>query len=200
MKTCLTREVCMRRFGKVVVVAYVLLFAQCSRASFSTIFQSATVDEASKTVQFDMLFNEAPDFSSTNAQGDDASAFQVFIDPRPTPSGFDYFDTVSLVRGVHLEGMNELPVLDVKDGAFGDVRGVATFDVQDAMVHFAVPFEVLGTRDGRFDYRVESYEYGTLTSMIDSTTVVVPLPPAVLEAIPAALLAAVAMMMWRRSA
>lgn len=166
----------MRRFVKLFVVGYVLMFAQCSRASFSTVFQSATVDESSKTVQFDVLFNESPDFNTTNAQGDDASAFQVFIDPKPAKSGFDYFDTASLVRGVHLDGVSDLPVLNVKEGSFGDVRGVTTFSVDDAMVRFTVPFEVLGTSDGRFDYRVESYEFGTLTSMIDSSTVVVPLP------------------------
>jgi hypothetical protein len=162
--------------------------------------QSATVDNLSKTVQFEVLFNQAPDFKSTNAQGDDASAFQVFIDPKPAAGGFDYGDTVSLIRGVHLNGSNLLSVLDVNQGIFGDQRGVTHFMLDDDTLHFSVPFDVLGSKDGRFDYRVESYEFGTLTNMIDSTTVAVPLPPAVYGVIPVAVIFGAVMLVRRRLA
>jgi hypothetical protein len=136
-------------------------------------------------VTFDVGFNQTPDFKTSDAQGDDASAFQVFIDPKPSPAGFDYFDTMSVVRGVHIGSSDHLPIIDVNEGAFGGERGVTNFslDASDT-VHFSVPFDVLGTRDGKFDYRVESYEFGTLTSMIDSTTVAVPLPSGAYASIP----------------
>jgi hypothetical protein len=182
-------------------MGFVLLFAQCSHASFSTIFQSATVDDKAKTVTFDIGFNQKPDFATTDEHGDDASAFQVYVDPKHSGVGFDYFDSVSIVRGVHVGSSDELPVIDVKEGAFGDARGVAHFALDDMdTVHFAVPFDVLGTSDGRFDYRVESYEYGTLTSMIDSTTAIVPLPPATYAAIPTGLMLVAGMFVRRRFA
>ncbi|HTL30911.1 MAG TPA: hypothetical protein VL282_16895 [Tepidisphaeraceae bacterium] len=189
----------MRRLvGNVCAVIYILFFAQHSQASFSAIGQQATVDDATRTVHFDVLFNQQPDFVTTNAQGDDASAFQVFVDPKPSPTGFDYFDTVSLVRGVNLDSKDELPVVNVKDGAFGDVRGITHFQLDDSMVHFSVPFDLIGTSDGRFDYRVESYQFGTLTSLIDSTTTAVPLPPAAYGVIPTAMMMGGIMLARRR--
>ena len=191
----------MRRFGRYCAMSVVLLLAQCSHASFSVIGQSATVDPANKTVQFDILFNQKPDFQTTDAHGDDASAFQVYIDPKPSPTGFDYFDSVSLVRGVHVGSSDHLPVLDVNGGAFGDERGVTHFTLDDkAELHFAAPFDLLGSNDGRFDYRVESYEFGTLTSMIDSTTAVVPLPPAAYAVIPTTVMFVLGMLARRRFA
>lgn len=191
----------MRRIGKYCVASVVLLFAQCSHASFSTIFQSATVDNKAKTVTFDIGFNQAPDFKTTNAQGDDASAFQLFVNPGHSASGFDYFKSVSLVRGVHIGSSDELSVIDVKDGAFGGERGMTHFALDDSnTIHFTAPFEVLGSSDGRFDYRVESYEFGTLTSMIDSTTATVPLPPAAYATIPTALMIGAGMLVRRRFA
>jgi hypothetical protein len=191
----------MVRVGKYGAMAIVLLFAQCSHASFSTIFQSATVDDKAKTVSFDIGFNQKPDFATTDKNGDDASAFQVYVDPKHSGMGFDYFDSVSLVRGVHLGSSDQVPVIDVKDGAFGDERGVTHFTLDDMdTMHFSVPFDVLGTSDGRFDYRIESYEYGSLTSMIDSTTAVVPLPPAAYAAIPTGLMLLTGMVVRRRFA
>jgi hypothetical protein len=191
----------MRRIGKYCAMSVVLLFAQCTHSSFSAIGQSATVDPLNKTVQFDILFNQKPDFQTTNAQGDDASAFQIFVDPKPSPAGFDYFDTVSLVRGVHIGSSDHLPVLDVMDGAFGDERGVTHFALDDKdELHFSVPFDIIGSNDGKFDYRVESYEFGALTNMIDSTTAVVPLPPAAYAVIPLVLMLAAGMFARRRFA
>jgi hypothetical protein len=191
----------MVRVGKYGAMAIVLLFAQCSHASFSTIFQSATVDDKAKTVSFDIGFNQKPDFATTDNNGDDASAVQVYIDPKHSGMGFDYFDSVSLVRGEHLGSTDQVPVIDVKDGAFGDERGVTHFMLDDMdTMHFSVPFDVLGTSDGRFDYRIESYEYGSLTSMIDSTTAVVPLPPAAYAAIPTGLMLLTGMVVRRRFA
>jgi hypothetical protein len=191
----------MRRIGKYCALSVVLLFAQCSQASFSTIFQTATVDNKAKTVTFDVGFNQTPDFKTTNAQGDDASAFQVFIDPKPSPAGFDYFDTVSIVRGVHIGSSDHLPIIDVNQGAFGDDRGVTNFSLDTSdTVHFSVPFDVLGTGDGKFDYRVESYEFGTLTSMIDSTTVAVPLPSGAYMAIPTVMMIVIGTLVRRRFA
>jgi hypothetical protein len=189
----------MLRVGKYGAMAIVLLFAQCSHASFSTIFQSATVDDQARAVTFEIGFNQKPDFATQNENGDDASAVQVYIDPKHSGMGFDYFDSVSLVRGVHLGASDQVPVIDLKDGAFGDERGVTHFTLDDMdTMRFSVPFDVLGTSDGRFDYRVESYEYGTLTSMIDSTTAVVPLPNGAYGAIPTFALMGAILWMRRR--
>jgi hypothetical protein len=189
----------MSGFSKYCAMVVMLLCAQCSHASFSVIGQSATVDASNKAVQFDILFSQKPDFQTTDAHGDDASAFQVFIDPQPSAGGFDYFDSVSLVRGVHIGSSDKLPVLEVNAGAFGGERGVTYFQLDDAdELQFSVPFDILGSTDGRFDYRVESYEYGTLTSMIDSTTAVVPLPNGAYGAIPTLVMMGAILWMRRR--
>ena len=188
----------MRRLVQLSAISFVLLFAQCSHAEFDTIYQSATVNQAAKTVQFDVQFNQPPDFKTTDGDGNDASAFQIFIDPKPSPGGFDYFDTKSLIRGVHLDGATQLPVLNVTDGDFGDTRGVINFQLDDSLVHFSAPFDLLDTKDGKFDYRVESYEFGSLTSMIDSSTAAVPVPAAIYGVIPTTVVMVGAMILMRR--
>lgn len=167
-----------------IVVAAVGLFAFASPASaatppspFTIVSQSAQVERHRATVTFTVVFNENPNFWSTDAVGRQQDSFQYFIVGDPSlsyPANFD-----SIIRGeeIHftqtsIRIRNAYPP-DSSDptAGWGAIRGTVPFTLDGPVLTFTVPLRVISNHlDGTtLSYRLESYEFGGITSSVQAS-------------------------------
>jgi hypothetical protein len=123
-------------------------------------------------VRFVIVFNQQPDFRSTDSFGRQANSFQLFIVGDPTlgyPANFD-----SIVRGEELHWTGDSLVIrnsapsddgDPHSGGWGSIRGEVPISVRGHVVIFSVPVAVLSDHLSQptISYQIESYEYGSET-------------------------------------
>ena len=123
--------------------------------------QSATYNALTSEVAFTLVFDEPPDFFSTDALGRQADSFQYFIvgDPTlPYPSLYD-----SLIRGEELHlTIDQIPIRDAVTAA---LRGSVPYSLTGAELSFSAPLSLISDHtDARtIQYVLETYEFGALT-------------------------------------
>ena len=147
-----------------------------AEAALLVLSQSAEVNLASNSVLFQIEFNRAPDFFTTDEYDRQADSFQYFIDADgglPIFRGTDiyYSNLESLIRGeIHLGGdvriRNALPPdPDLSSsGGWGSIRGSVPYTLSGNVFSLLVPLQLIGDSDGKFSYRLEWYEYGGIGS------------------------------------
>lgn len=145
-------------------------------AAFMFLSESAVFNPVSGEVHFTVEFNQPPIFLTTDSVGRQTNSFQYFIvgDPKlPYPQTFD-----TIIRGeeIHftenaLRIRSAVPAAsDPQAGGWGPVRGTVPFVLDGTTLTFATLLPVISdhSADGRFAYRLESYEFGGLTQFVDS--------------------------------
>jgi hypothetical protein len=155
-----------------------------AEAALLVLSQSAEVNLDSSSVLFQIEFNRAPDFFTTDEYDRQADAFQYFIDADggfPIFRGTDiyYSNLESLITGwqIHLGGdvriRNALPPdPDLSSsGGWGSIRGSVPYTLSGNVFSFLVPLQLIGDSDGKFSYRLEWYEYGGVGGYIEAETV-----------------------------
>src|SRR5213592_741007 len=127
---------------------------------FEIVSQSALADSTREQTTFELTFNGAPDFTTTDALGRPANAFQYFYDAAGE-TDFLPASSVVVIRGTEIRFDHEIPVRDsLNPGAkfhphaegWGDDRGEVPFELADRMLTFTVPWRVLGEDDTHFSY------------------------------------------------
>jgi hypothetical protein len=160
----------------------------CSRgeatAAFMFVSESAVFNRVSGEVHFTVTFNQPPDFLATDSLGRQTNSFQYFIIGDPTLPYPETFDTVIRGEEIHVT-KNALrirsvvpPDSDPQAGGWGPVRGTVPFILDGTTLTFSTPLPLISdhSADGRFGYRLESYEFGGLTRFVDSQSLVIPEP------------------------
>jgi hypothetical protein len=154
-------------------------------AQFQIVWQSAVADPAREQTTFELTFNRAPDFTTTDALGRPANAFQYFYDAAGE-SDFLPSASVVVIRGTEIRFDDRIPVrnsLNLGDKfhphaeGWGDDRGEAPFELRDRTLTFTVPWRILGEEDTHFSYDLFALEYGELTNEL-RFPMLIPLPPA----------------------
>ena len=155
-----------------------------AEAALMVLSQSAEVNLANNSVLFQIEFNRAPDFFTTDEYDRQADSFQYFIDADggfPIFKGTDiyYSNLESIIRGeeIHLAGdvriRNALPPdPDLSSsGGWGSIRGSVPYTLSGNVFSLLVPLQFIGDTDGKFSYSLEWYEYGAIQGYIDAETV-----------------------------
>ena len=154
-----------------------------AEAALMVLSQSAEVNLDSSSVLFQIEFNRAPDFFTSDEYDRQADSFQYFIDADggfPIFRGTDiyYSNLESLIRGeIPLGGdvriRNALPPdPDLSSsGGWGSIRGSVPYTLSGNVFSLLVPLPLIGDSDGKFSYRLEWYEYGAMQDYIDAETV-----------------------------
>lgn len=152
---------------------------------FEIVSESVCIDKINDQVLFTLVFNEQPDFLTTDENGAQTQAFQYEIDGDWTfgqdSFGFDRIDAV--FRGVEIHEEGDLRVRDTRSpgdpdsGGWGRIVASVPLSIDGNEVTFSVNEGLIDDHDGKFQYRVFSMENGSVTSMIHRT--VIPLPTAV---------------------
>jgi len=136
--------------------------------------QSAEVNLDSSSVLFQIEFNRAPDFFTTDERDRQADSFQYFIEADggfPIFRGTDsyYSNLEAIIRGgeIHLGGDVRIrnawppdPDMSVRWGGWGSIRGSVPYTLSGNVFSLLVPLQLIGDSDGKFSYRLEWYEYG----------------------------------------
>lgn len=169
------------------MLSLVLLFGSPIAASAVFIFQSESTifEPASGKVQFTIGFNQSPDFT-VGSQGRQANSFQYFIagdSSLTSPAKYD-----SIIRGeeIHLSAdmlriRNSVPPDSgpiTVTGGWGAVRGEVPFSLNGNTLTFSTPLSLISDHslNGTVAYRLESYEFGSLTKFAESQFSVAPEP------------------------
>ncbi|HET6249672.1 MAG TPA: hypothetical protein VFE47_18430 [Tepidisphaeraceae bacterium] len=176
-----------------------IVFGMCASASagLSILSQQVDVDRADQDVIFTLDFNHVPDFKTVDSAGRHVDSFQYEIVPNTsTPISQVPFSSVgAVVRGDEIGSGNVVPIrngfsngVDANPaaGGWGTVRGSVPFSVQGNTLSFTAGFNVIGTSNGVFSYRVFTTNFGSTVTTIDSISVPLPAPvPAALVTVAA---------------
>jgi hypothetical protein len=166
--------------------ASVVFFADASVARAQEAFElaghSVEVDNTADTATFRLTFSRAPVFFV--AEGTATDAFQVEIDADGTsfeqPLVFETIDAV--VRGAEISEADGLPVRDREgdggegSGGWGEVRGFVPFDLDGETITFTTGLDLIGDDDGKFRYRINVIDDGSITTEV--TAAIIPVPAA----------------------
>jgi hypothetical protein len=165
-------------------VLFCLGYGTSAEAALMVLSQSAEVNLATNSVLFQIEFNRAPDFFTTDEYDRQADSFQYFIDADggfPIFRGTDtyYSNLEAIIRGeIHLGGDVRIrnawppdPDMSVGWGGWGSIRGSVPYTLSENVFSLLVPLQLIGDSDGNFSYRLEWYEYGAIQSYIDAETV-----------------------------
>jgi len=155
-----------------------------AEAALLVLSQSVEVNLANNSVLFQIEFNRAPDFFTTDEYDRQADSFQYYIDADggfPIFKGTDiyYSNLESLIRGeeIHLAGdvriRNALPPdPDLSSsGGWGSIRGSVPYTLSGNVFSLLVPLELIGDTDGKFSYQLLWTEYGGAGGYINAETV-----------------------------
>jgi len=155
-----------------------------AEAALLVLSQSAEVNLDNNSVLFQIEFNRAPDFFTTDEYGRQADSFQYYVDadggfPIFKGGEFYYSNLESIIRGeeIHLAGdvriRNALPPdPDLSSsGGWGSIRGSVPYTLSGNVFSLLVPLELIGDTDGKFSYQLLWTEYGGAGGYIDAETV-----------------------------
>jgi len=168
--------------------------------SLDIIDHSVMSDSATRQTSFSITFDHKPDLFAVDPESEQPiDSFQYFYDAAATDSGISFGPDVSVIRGteIRFESDHAIPIRDSENPSgedfphaegFGALRGTATFTLDGATLHFAVPWKMLGETDGKFSYHLIALQRGLETAEVSGLAI--PLPPGVwagLTALPFAL-------------
>lgn len=168
--------------GPVLAVAVLACVAPAARADFTLVSQDLDLSRKDDAVRFTLTFNQAPDFTTVDAQGRPANSFQVEFDGAVDPSTQLPTDMTAIVRGDEIHVANGVRVRTPTgdggpdSGGWGPVVGTVPFSLTGNTVSFSVPLEDLGWTGGDWSANIFSLNYGDLTAQ--QTVTSIPAPPA----------------------
>jgi hypothetical protein len=167
----------------VVLLANVPLFVSARDApaapttDFRVVSESAIYKPSSGEVTFKIVFNQTPDFFTTDSAGRQANSFQYFIvgdQSLSYPSNYD-----SIIRGEEIHtSINLIPIRnavppdysDPRSGGWGTIRGEVPYTIRGRVLTFTVPLSLITDQGdvSAIDYRLETYQFGELTGVVES--------------------------------
>jgi hypothetical protein len=176
---------------------------EASALPLEILAQSSVYDPVSNQVDFAIAFNRVPDFLTADGLGRQADGFQywVFYDNNPLHITLPP-ELSALIRGVEIHVGGNLPIRsaappavgDPHYGGWGGIRATIPLSVVDTTLTFSVDLAELGDADGKFAYRLDTFEYGDTTDSVVGGTAgpyyLIPEPGSLLLAMSAILLAA----------
>lgn len=178
------------RFLIVVALAIGLLSsvaARCASAALSIVSQSVAVDRSDKEVLFSLVFNQAPNFTTTDSYGRPEDSFQYEIIPNTSQSidSFPFLSVATVIRGDEIGSGSVMPIRygfghgsdpSPASGGWGPIIATVPFTLTGSKMSWDAPFDVLGTTNGQFAYRVFTTNFGATVSSVESVSI--PLPAA----------------------
>jgi hypothetical protein len=150
--------------------------------SFHLESHAVDVNNSTDTATFQLNFNREPNFFV--AEGEASESFQIEVDADATsfeqPLVFEDIDAV--VRGAEISQAEGLPVRDREggddggegSGGWGAIRGFVPFDLDGATLTFTTPLDLIADDDGKFRYRINVIEDGSITSEVSAAIIPVP--------------------------
>lgn len=154
-----------------------------ARGDFLIVSHSFRVDEQRRQTTFNLVFNQKPDFFTTDEFGRPRNSFQYFYNSAADDCGESMGRDVVVIRGSEVRFDHDLPVresINVSGGGpdraegWGPIRGSVPIESEGNELTFTMPWKTLGETDGRFCYEVFALENGSLTS--DASGFVIGLP------------------------
>jgi hypothetical protein len=144
---------------------------------------SSSVDLNSMAVKFDLDFESAPDFFTTDSYGRQADSFQLFVNSDNLPVELNSFyrasagetvrDDLTIIRADEIDETSQIRVREVVanydsstdpiSGGWGPVLGSEPFVLDDTQLTFILPLSFLKDSDGLFYYYLETYSFGGIT-------------------------------------
>jgi hypothetical protein len=157
-----------RSFGGLIV--FVTILTQTAAMGTLITSQDVTCNPTTGIAGFRVTFDSTPDFFSVDAFGWQATSFQFFINPNPSPTPFDvgtlWRNATTIIRPEEIHVFGDIPIRDraptssdTSSGGWGPIRGSVPFSISGASVIFSVPMDLLGVT-GDFSYLLEGYDYG----------------------------------------
>ncbi|HEY9811983.1 MAG TPA: PEP-CTERM sorting domain-containing protein [Candidatus Sericytochromatia bacterium] len=138
--------------------------------------QSAKANLDSNSVLFQIEFNRAPDFFTTDEYDRQADFFQYYINADGgLPVYRDYSDLESIIGGEIAVGGNVgirnawPPDPDwSSSGGWGSIRGSVPYTLSGNVLSLLIPLQVIGDSDGKFSYVLQWGEYGGQQGWIET--------------------------------
>ena len=168
--------------GSALAVALSAMFVPAARADFALVSQDLTLNRQDDTASFSLTFNQAPDFTTVDADGRPANSFQVEFDGAVDPTTALPDDLTAVVRGDEIHVADAIRVRaptgngGADSGGWGPVVATVPFSLTGDTVTFAMPADDLGWTGGAWQANIFSLAYGSLTAQ--QTVSSIPTPPA----------------------
>lgn len=158
-----------------------LLFSPQAAAAvqrpFIALSESAIYNPATGEVQFKIVFNQKPDFFTTDSEGCRVNSFQYFVvgdSSLPYPSNYD-----AIIRGEEIHATidtirirNAAPsdLNDPLSGGWGTIRGEVPYTIAGRVLRFLVRLSLITNQSDvqSISYRLETYQFCSLTGFVDS--------------------------------
>ena len=146
--------------------------------------ESAVVNPNTQQVLFTLDFNEVPNFFLVDAYNRQADSFQYFIEADgelPVFRGSPYYsqlETIVRAEEIHVAGdirvRNVFPIGsdEPNSGGWGSLRGSVPYTLNDTVLTFSAPLQLIGDSDGLFSYRLEWYEFGEFRGFKDNKSAI----------------------------
>ncbi len=182
------RDVTMREWRRFAVAAVaclgtVSLGSSVARAEFMLVSQNLSIDNADHTADFNLTFNQPPDFKTLDSAGRPADSFQIdFAGKYPVPGESFPRDLTSIVRGDEIHLADTLRIRSATgiggadSGGWGPVVTTVPFSLVGDTVSFSVPSKDLGWSGRGYQYHAFSLQYDRLTA--SQAVTMVPTPTA----------------------
>jgi len=140
-----------------------------AEAALMVLSQSAEVNLDSNSVLFQIEFNRAPDFFTTDEYDRQADSFQYYINAdEGLPVYRGYSELESIIRGEEIAVGGNVGIRNAlppdpdlsSSGGWGSLRGSVPYTLSGNVLSLLVPLQVIGDSDGKFSYALQWLEYG----------------------------------------
>lgn len=160
---------------------------QAKADTFKITTQWAVYNPANGIVDFAIVFNQAPDFTTLDSVGRVKNNFQYYVIGDASLGYPEEYD--SIIRGIENPGENEVTIRNARPsvsdpaaGGWGSIRGKTPFHLSGTTLTFSAPLSLVSdhSTDGIFTYQLQATEFGGETQLITAQSVLpttVPEPP-----------------------
>ena len=166
------------------VAAVSIYSAAPARADFELVSSDLKLNKATGMVDFDLTFNQPPQFNKIDANGNPANSFQVNFDGNPVlgSSPANESNLTAVVRGDEIHVGNDVRVRTpngnggLDSGGWGPVTAAVPYTLASGKMTFEIPAKDLGLTGSVYSASVYSLSYGALTA--DQNVTMIPTPDA----------------------
>lgn len=153
---------------------------QAKADTFKITTQWAVYNPVNGIVDFAIVFNQAPDFTTLDSVGRVKNNFQYYVIGDASLGYPEEYDTI--IRGIENPGENEVTIRNVTASGFGSIRGKTPFHLSGTTLTFSAPLSLVSkhSTDGIFTYQLDAFEFGGRSQSITAQSVLpttVPEPP-----------------------
>jgi len=175
---CLCKRTLVTAIGGIALSA--ALSTAC--ADFVLESQNLSIDQQTHAADFSLTFNQSPDFTTLNSQGQPVNSFQIdFNGNYPPPSKTSFLNSVTgVVRGDEIHIAGDIPIRSAtgnggpNSGGWGPAVDSVPFSLIGDTVSFSVPTKDLGWTGHSYKYLAFSLSNGTQTASQSVTMVPTP--------------------------